>query len=282
MKINWKRLGTTVGILIIPLLLTRCLITSVNKPATVVKSTQVTLTINGYDSNIPSQGNQTDRGVLCVMVPNDWGLVSATYTAQEKGQTLVHSGTLTSAQNWKDSATVTVPPPAGMKWIGMLSDSAYVYADTLFMVATVKLQVGTTLGTFPLGFLMTKNGTDLISHFADGWSDTLMGQNITVQAAGAVEEQITGAIPTAYSLGQNYPNPFNPSTTIEFALKERSDIHLAVYDAAGREVAVLAKGMREPGSYRLKFTPDRIASGVYFYRLQANGFTQTQKMVFAK
>ncbi len=282
MKINWKRLGSTIGILIIPILLTRCLITSVNQPATVVKSTQVTVTINAYDDQLPSNGAETDRGVLCVMVPNDWGLVSATYTAQEKGKALVHTGTLTSAQNWKDSATATVPPPAGMKWIGMLSDSAYVYTDTLFMVATVKLQVGTTLGTFPLGYLMTKNGTDLISHFADGWSDTLMGQNITVQAAGAVEEQLTGRIPTAYSLGQNYPNPFNPSTTIRYALKERGDVRLVVYDVSGREVAVLAEGVREAGEYLVTFTPERMASGMYFYKLQAGAFTQTNKMVFSK
>jgi len=150
MKINWKRLGTTVAILLLRLLLTRCLITGVTQPASAAKGTHITVTVNGYDDNTPSTGAETDKGVLCVLVPTDWTLDSATYTAQEKGQAVVHRGVLISAQNWKDSATVTVPPPAGMKWIAMLSDSAYVYADTLFMEAKVYLRIGPTTGTCPL------------------------------------------------------------------------------------------------------------------------------------
>lgn len=283
MTINWKRLGTTLALLILPLLLTRCLITSVTQPASVVKGTQFNVTINGYDSNLPSTGAETDKGVLCVLVPIDWNLVSATYTAQEKGKVLVHNGVLTSAQNWKDSAAAVVPPPAGMKWIGLLSDSAYVYADTLFMVATVRLQAGQTTGSFNLGYLMTKNGADLIGHFADGYSDTLMGKRITVTATGSsVEETSLGGMPTAYALGNNYPNPFNPTTVVSYQLPVASQVRLVVYDMVGREVAVLAEGMRNAGEYRVRFAPDVLSSGIYFYTLRAGSFTATHKMVFAK
>jgi hypothetical protein len=282
MKINWKRLGTTIAILLLPVLLTRCLITGVTQPATVVKGTQVAVTVNGYDDNVPSNGAESDKGVLCVLVPNDWTLDSATYTAQEKGQATIYSGKLITAQNWKDSATATIAPPPGMKWIGMLSDSAYVYADTLFLSARLYLRAGQTTGTFPLGYLMTKNGADLIDEFSQGWSDTLMNQSITVQSATSVEEQSFGGLPTAYRLENNYPNPFNPSTTIRFALKDRGAIRLAVYDITGNRVALLAEGMREAGEYQVTFSPVQLASGVYFYRLEAGQFVQTHKMLLAK
>jgi hypothetical protein len=79
-------------------------------------------------------------------------------------------------------------------------------------------------------------------------------------------------------LYQNYPNPFNPSTTIKYELPKPSVVRLNVYDMLGREVSVLVNERREAGVYEVKFDGSTLASGVYFYRLQAGNFVQTHKL----
>ena len=86
----------------------------------------------------------------------------------------------------------------------------------------------------------------------------------------------------SYNLNQNYPNPFNPTTTIQYYVPERSSIKLVVYNTIGQEIAVLADGEKEAGSYSLNFNASGFPSGIYFYRLQAGSFIQTKKMVLLK
>jgi hypothetical protein len=93
-------------------------------------------------------------------------------------------------------------------------------------------------------------------------------------------------IPTAYGLGQNYPNPFNPSTAIRFSLPASGPVSLVVYDITGKEVAELLHEERSAGIHEVRFDAGRIrgglASGVYFYRINAGSFTQTKKMLLVK
>ena len=86
----------------------------------------------------------------------------------------------------------------------------------------------------------------------------------------------------SFGLEQNYPNPFNPTTTISFSLASREDVSLTVYDITGREVATLVNGVRDAGAYSLQFDGSQLASGVYFYRLQAGAFTQIRRMSLVK
>ncbi len=90
------------------------------------------------------------------------------------------------------------------------------------------------------------------------------------------------ATPVGYSLFQNYPNPFNPSTTIKFNLEEAGFVTLKVYDILGNEIAVLVKGNLEKGIHELNFDASIVNSGIYFYRLVANSFTQVKKMTLLK
>jgi hypothetical protein len=90
-------------------------------------------------------------------------------------------------------------------------------------------------------------------------------------------------IPNSFELKQNYPNPFNPGTTIEFNLASASNIKLRVYDMLGRQVAMLVDDFRQAGNYKISYDAGRLASGVYYYTLQAdNGFRETKKMVLTK
>jgi photosystem II stability/assembly factor-like uncharacterized protein len=88
--------------------------------------------------------------------------------------------------------------------------------------------------------------------------------------------------PKSFSLFQNYPNPFNPMTTIRFDVPVASDVSLKIYDILGREVAVLANDRKQPGHYETRWNAASYASGVYFYRLQANGFVETKKLLLMK
>lgn len=96
---------------------------------------------------------------------------------------------------------------------------------------------------------------------------------------------ITSNTPNTYKLGQNYPNPFNPTTKIGFQIKEAGLVTLKVYDVLGKEVASLVNETLQAGEYEVPFSIsqyNQIQSGVYFYRLQANNFTETKRLVLVK
>jgi hypothetical protein len=91
------------------------------------------------------------------------------------------------------------------------------------------------------------------------------------------------ALPTTVELAQNYPNPFNPSTVIRFGLPEATDVWLEMYDVTGRRVMSLLSGARYPAGYHeVTVRPDRLASGIYLYRLQAGGVRRTGRMVLVR
>ena len=89
-------------------------------------------------------------------------------------------------------------------------------------------------------------------------------------------------LPKSFSLEQNYPNPFNPSTTIEFSIPRQSFVTLKVYDLLGRDVTTLVNEELQVGSYKTQFNASKLASGVYLYRLNVNGITQTRKLTVMK
>jgi hypothetical protein len=84
--------------------------------------------------------------------------------------------------------------------------------------------------------------------------------------------------PTRFALHQNHPNPFNPSTTFTFDIPYSIFVILRVYDVLGREVTTLVNEVKQPGRYEVTWDGSGIASGVYFYRLQAGGFVTTKKL----
>ncbi len=85
-----------------------------------------------------------------------------------------------------------------------------------------------------------------------------------------------------YSLNQNYPNPFNPTTTIEFSIPNAEKVTLKVYDILGKQIASLVNEEKPAGSYSVQFNASRLASGVYFYRIEAGKFLQTKKLILLK
>ncbi|MBI4547123.1 MAG: T9SS type A sorting domain-containing protein [Ignavibacteriae bacterium] len=88
--------------------------------------------------------------------------------------------------------------------------------------------------------------------------------------------------PITFNLSQNYPNPFNPVTVIRYQIPVSSRVTLKVYNLLGQEVAVLVDGMQEAGYKSVELNANKIASGVYFYRLQAGTFVETKKLLLLK
>lgn len=88
--------------------------------------------------------------------------------------------------------------------------------------------------------------------------------------------------PRNFELMQNYPNPFNPTTTIGFTLKVSGFTTLKVYDALGREAAVLVNDQQESGQSFIDFDASKLSSGLYIYQLTSGSYTQTKKMILLK
>ncbi len=113
--------------------------------------------------------------------------------------------------------------------------------------------------------------------------------------AGDIQTEITAVegagdpevVPTGYCLFQNSPNPFNPETEIRYVLPEKAHIRLEVYNHLGQKVATLADGWQDAGQFSVRWhgtdeTGVFLASGIYFYRLQAGEFSATRKMIYLK
>ncbi|MBI2417192.1 MAG: T9SS type A sorting domain-containing protein [Ignavibacteriales bacterium] len=147
------------------------------------------------------------------------------------------------------------------------------------------------------GYVKLVNDTALVSDF---YKDSLFNRarqdSFVVRADAIIFEEaypngVAGEnqniLPTEFSLSQNYPNPFNPTTNIRFALPSDSKVDLRVYDILGREVAVLMTGDMRPGNYTITWNGrngfnQQVATGMYIYRLRANNFVQTKKMLMIK
>ena len=127
--------------------------------------------------------------------------------------------------------------------------------------------------TRPYWTVIYSDSTDNVIFIIDG----ITGQIVPIGISN-----ITTKVPDKYVLYQNYPNPFNPSTKIRFDIPKSSLVKLSVYDMIGREVAVLVNSEIKPGSYEYQWDGANVASGVYFYKLQTEGFVQVKKMILIK
>ena len=89
-------------------------------------------------------------------------------------------------------------------------------------------------------------------------------------------------LPEYFRLEQNYPNPFNPSTSIEFSLPKNSKVTLEIFTVQGQYIATLMNGIRDAGVHTILFDASNLASGLYMYRIRAEGFAQVKKMLLVK
>ncbi len=150
-------------------------------------------------------------------------------------------------------------------------DSLTVFPDSLIMRVTSA--PGTSTGNFSLNVIASGPGGTFPRH----------KRTFTVRIHNPIGiTPISNNVPDKFALLQNYPNPFNPVTNINFDIAKTGIVKLAVYDVTGKEVASLVNGELTAGSYKYDFNASDLASGIYFYRLEAGNFTSVKKMMLIK
>ena len=133
---------------------------------------------------------------------------------------------------------------------------------------------------------LDNSGNIIVSGFI---SDVTSGMDFSVVKFSVITNVLSfsNETPSAYSLSQNYPNPFNPSTKIRFDIMNDDrtgahDVRLSVYDILGKQAAVLVNKKLSAGSYEAEFDASDLSGGIYFYRLETAGFTETKSMLLLK
>lgn len=175
---------------------------------------------------------------------------------------------------------VTPSPASSIKSICAVSDRE-VYIVTVDKKLYFSKDAGesweTAMNGLPpeatITYLKVMNGKLYVSVYAYGvyyLSDNPVG----VQNGNEVSK--------GFELKQNYPNPFNPSTKISYSIAKSSFVNITVFDLTGKEVSVLLNENKAAGNYEINFDASHLSAGIYFYKLQAEGLTQTRKMILAK
>jgi hypothetical protein len=200
---------------------------------------------------------------------------TAQYTVTVQGGPAVRAGTDIAA-----SAGVLTPASSALQTVG---DELTHTTPQSFVGGSATFTFNYTAPGTPGSYTIYANGNSVNFNndfTGDQWNFA-PDKTITVKTATAVRE--TPGVPSGFALAQNYPNPFNPATTISFQVMRAGRVSLDVFDVRGRLVATLVDGQREPGSYTSRFTADRLPSGVYYYRLAADGVEiQTRKMTLLR
>ena len=96
-----------------------------------------------------------------------------------------------------------------------------------------------------------------------------------------VDELLLSELPMTYNLKQNYPNPFNPETVIEYSLPKASEVLIGIFNLRGEEVIRILDKHQPAGIHRVTWNASNVASGIYFYKLQAGDYVESRKMLAA-
>jgi hypothetical protein len=151
---------------------------------------------------------------------------------------------------------------------------------------------GSPVGTVTLPAMTDSTGTNVLAYpptipvttGSHTLSVTTSGVNLDFVQFSKVVTGVSDVegLPEVFTLDQNYPNPFNPSTVIRFSLPTASDVKLAVYNILGQKVATLVNEHLNAGVHTVQFDAKKMATGVYFYRIEAGSFVSSKKMLLLK
>lgn len=188
-----------------------------------------------------------------------------------------------SGNNWKRNTQIIIElvDASSGKTISKLNDYNFANIKTeLFSVNNTKEIINPT---------QNKNAFIRIRIDENDYSNIVL-QNMDVMVLNTDKaankssqkaEQIS-LTPAEYNLEQNYPNPFNPTTVISFQTPNPGKVSLKVFDILGKEIATLVDGYLEAGTHNIKFNASNLVSGVYIYKITADNFTQSRKMILTK
>ncbi|NCQ17957.1 MAG: T9SS type A sorting domain-containing protein [Ignavibacteria bacterium] len=252
---------------------------------TMFLSVVVTIYVFGYHGGITGRTQKNGVGCTChanspssavsVIIDGPASLLpgqTETYTVTISGGPLVAGGTNIAA------SAGTLAPGTGLR----LENSEL----------THQAPKTSSSGNVAFSFTYTAPATEgPVTLFANGNSVNLDGTNSNDQWNFAQNKTISVSSATdiksekynlSYDLKQNYPNPFNPTTTIFYQIPKAGNVVLKVYNITGTEVTSLVNGYKQSGSYSVEFDASSLSSGVYFYKISVNNFSEIKKMVLLR
>ncbi len=185
------------------------------------------------------------------------------------------------------SGTYSIPG-TGWQFFTLATPFTYAGANLLIEICfnnSSNASSSTVLST-PVGEQIWHQHSDLPN--GNGCTDLTAGTaqvnlpNICFQTNMIGMKNINNNIPDRFSLLQNYPNPFNPITDIKYSIPKETNVKLTIYDELGREVITLINEVQKPGTYVAEWDGTNYSSGLYFYKLECEGFSDVKKMVLIK
>lgn len=148
--------------------------------------------------------------------------------------------------------------------------------------------IDSAINAFIFSSIDTIGNETILLSVSDGFADTSHSLIVNIEKSVGFIENSTD-LPGEYSLSQNYPNPFNPATKIRYNIPvavlspvEALQVVLTVYDILGAEITTLVNAKQRPGSYEVEFNTENLPSGIYFYRITTEKYSETKKMMLIK
>ncbi|MBN2601728.1 MAG: T9SS type A sorting domain-containing protein, partial [Candidatus Marinimicrobia bacterium] len=201
---------------------------------------------------------------------------------------------LSTGRMWLEYSTADVYPDFSfLDWhtyrIAVYGDSAAVFVDEELEPVITGVTSSTTSdhyfkfgdrGSGTVGGLLDWLILDISGAYAPG-GGVPIPEGLFVDEPEAIDDDLA-VLPKKFSLSQNYPNPFNPTTVIQYEVPRPSEVIIKLYDILGREVMTMVNKEQAAGRYSLTLDANRLASGIYFYTMQADNFMQTKKMILLK
>ncbi|MEZ4690709.1 MAG: ASPIC/UnbV domain-containing protein, partial [Ignavibacteria bacterium] len=123
-----------------------------------------------------------------------------------------------------------------------------------------------------------QSGTDQV------FTNVPVNQNVNITENGTIISiyENNSIQKKTFNLYQNYPNPFNPTTKIDYILKNKTNVSMKIFDAKGSLIQTMERGVQNAGNHSVEFVASDLPSGVYYYRLETDDFTDTKQMILLK
>jgi hypothetical protein len=187
-----------------------------------------------------------------------------------------------------DSCVIETSTNAGTTWTRLTAMyqsttlSSGVNSNPIMSTVSSTSQFTPTAGQWATKIYEMPVGTNKVRFVAkSAYGNNLYIDDITSGGSTGIGNSIT-LTPDKFELSQNYPNPFNPATKISFSIPKQSFVSLKVFDMLGREVAQIVNQELTPNVYSFDFNGANLSSGVYFYKLEAAGFSDVKRMMLIK
>ncbi|MBS1493040.1 MAG: T9SS type A sorting domain-containing protein [Bacteroidetes bacterium] len=201
-------------------------------------------------------------------------------TGQVKMDTLVpFIKDITSLSKLQNGTTVeTILPIKFTEYLGTNAKFIPVQNIQEYSNGVVKLNQYATRTL--VGYMFGGIKVPLANYTSGTASDRIFKIYLTYSPVGI--NQISSEVPSTFSLSQNYPNPFNPTTSIKFNVSKAGFVKVIIYNSLGREVEQLVNNNLSAGKYEVNWNASNQTSGVYFYKLVSENFSEVKKMMLVK